>query len=275
MIADLINAIEDELNYQRMIYKKVNRRLKALDGVEERSLIANRNGRGAIQYYFLTHSDNKEKRIYITKSETEKRKELQEKYYLKLATQNIRKNIEMLEYIKDSFFPVNPEEVVNESPLAYREQENANALLYGDGSINRWKERKLALKSKYPIYKPEELQHVADDGTKTRSKSEMLIINTINAKGITYVYECPLILGSKIIFPDFILMDRKTNREIIIEHMGLMADYEYRKKQIDKIGLYIKEGYIPNVNMLMTFDDWNGKINIPAISKMIDTILCR
>ena len=57
--------------------------------------------------------------------------------------------------------------------------------------------------------------------------------------------------------------------------MGRMDDYNYRADQTDKLGLYIQEGYVPNVNLLLTFDDKNGKINVPAISKMIDAILNR
>lgn len=54
-----------------------------------------------------------------------------------------------------------------------------------------------------------------------------------------------------------------------------MSDADYQDDQYEKLCLYIMEGYIPNVNLLLTFDDKDGNINVPAISKMIDAIMCR
>ena len=62
---------------------------------------------------------------------------------------------------------------------------------------------------------------------------------------------------------------------MLIEHLGLMSDADYQDDQYEKLCLYIMEGYIPNVNLLLTFDDKDGNINVPAISKMIDAIMCR
>ena len=81
-------------------------------------------------------------------------------------------------------------------------------------------------------------------------------------------------LGNKLKWPDFIIWDKKHNRELLIEHLGLMGDEDYREDQNEKIKLYIEEGYVPNVDLLLTYNDKNGNINVPAISRMIDAIMC-
>ena len=201
--------------------------------------------------------------------------ELQERYYIEHAIELCRKNIEMLDLVKDSYFSLDPADVVQNAPLAYREQENAMKLVYGFASETIWKKRKLAYKSRFQVPYPENLKHIAGDGTATRSKSEALIIDLLNMKGIPYVYDYPLYLGNKIKWPDFIIFDRKNNRELIIEHLGKLSDEGYLIDQEDKLGLYIHEGYVPNVNLLLTFDDRDGNINVPAISRMIDAFLCK
>lgn len=274
MLSDCARSIDIELNNQLNIINRLRKREAELENVSNSSIVAHYQ-LGKIRYFQMKSIDGVRKRVYMNKEQLELRREIQERYYLERAIPLCKKNIEMLEMIHDSFYSLDPVEVVKDAPLAYREQDNACKLLYGVENESRWKERKLKYKARYRVPYPEGLQDLAEDGTVTRSKSEALIINLLNQKGIPYVYECPLQLGNKRIWPDFVIWDRKHNRELLIEHMGRMDDYNYRADQTDKLGLYIQEGYVPNVNLLLTFDDKNGKINVPAISKMIDAILNR
>lgn len=272
MITDVNKAISLELDYEKRLIKRVEKRLKQLERLPNINLIGvNRNG--SMYYYLSSFENNKETRTYLNKHQQELRKLLQEKYCLSRMLVNCRENVLHLQKINEGLNPVDPYEIVKDASQAYQDQDNAAKIVYGCESESRWKRAKLAEKNQYPNYRMDELRHTAGDGTKTRSKSEAMIIDLLNGKGIQYVYEFPMRFNGQLKSPDFIIWDKKGNREIIIEHLGLMNDLSYRSNQYDKIGVYIEAGYVPNVNLLLTFDDKDGNINIPSISRMIDAIL--
>ncbi|MBQ0041580.1 MAG: hypothetical protein KBS56_06090 [Clostridiales bacterium] len=251
----------------------MKKRWKELNVHADYELYANFQ-RNNLRYYMCRKGDMKSNRKYISKKEVSLRKELQERFYLERAIALCQQNIEMLDLVKDSYNSIDPIDVVRNASLAYQEQENATRLVYGYEKETMWKKKKLAWKAKFKVPNPEKLRHIAGDGTATRSKSEALIIDLLNMKGIPYVYDYPMKLYSKLKWPDFIIWDKKHNRELVIEHLGMMYDQEYRENQTEKLGLYILEGYVPNVNLLLTFDDKDGIINVPAISRMIDAFMC-
>lgn len=273
MLSDCINSISMELDYQKKVLKLFKTRLAKLQDHKDTLLLMNQHGKN--RYYVSREIDGKKCRLYLNKTELEYRKELQERYYLERAVELCRKNIEMLDLVKDSYYSIDPADVIRNAPLAYREQENATRLTYGYESESTWKKKKLAEKAKHSVPFPDYLRHIAGDGTVTRSKSEALIIDLLNMKGIPYVYDYPLDLGSKTKWPDFVILDKKHKRELLIEHLGRMDDKDYREDQTEKLGLYIQAGYVPNVNLLLTFDDKNGNINVPAINRMLDAIMCK
>lgn len=285
MLIDFEKNVDLEIEFHKNILKRFQKRESVINqnlGNSNRkgNLVANIHN-GKIRYFTSVYNNGRERRSYLGKHDDEYRKELQERYYLRRAIKMCKQNLEILNFYRNELSSLDPDDVVADAPLAYREQENAKCLLYDNGSNYRWKKRKEEFKARFETYKPEELKHIAGDGTITRSKSETLIVDLLNAKNLPFVYECPIQLRSgrfntvKNILPDFLVYDRKHNREILIEHMGLMSQYEYRTSQYDKLGLYIENGYVPNVNLLLTFDDKDGKINIPAISSAVDAILLR
>ena len=273
MLSDCIEVLTLERDYQERMLKKFNSRKRMLLDIGDKRLYANYQ-KNKLRYY-LAKDGNMRKRRYIGASDTDLRKQIQERYYLERASMACHHNIETIDQLQRELLSLDPADVVQNAPLAYREQENAMKLVYGFASETIWKKRKLAYKSRFQVPYPENLKHTAGDGTITRSKSEALIIDLLNMKGIPYVYDYPLYLGNKLKWPDFIIFDRKNNRELLIEHLGKLSDEGYRIDQEDKLGLYIHEGYVPNVNLLLTFDDRDGNINVPAISRMIDAFLCK
>lgn len=274
MRKSLFDSVDLEIEYQECLMKKCNRRLRELNREADYTLIANRS-KGRLQYYILKHKDGKEIRTYLGKRDESLRKNLQEKHYLKKVLVNCSKNLEMLLQLRDSYYPVDPCDVVKNDALAYQEQEQSNELVYGNRSNERWRQRKISIKNSFSPHRENELKHIAVDGTLTRSKSEALIVNLLVEKEITFVYEVPMKFKNVLKSPDFLIYDRKNNREIILEHMGRMDKESYRGDQYDKLGLYISSGWVPNVNLILTFDDVNGNINIPAISKIVDAIMGR
>lgn len=79
--------------------------------------------------------------------------------------------------------------------------------------------------------------YATEKGDKVRSKSEVIIANTLYTKNIPYVYEQSLITpNGKKISPDFTL---EVNGEIFyLEHVGMLNNEHYSKRWLEKKKLY-------------------------------------
>ena len=116
---------------------------------------------------------------------------------------------------------------------------------------------------------PENLIVKAPKGQYVRSKSEALIANELFEQGISYRYECLLDIDGIAFYPDFTIRNDVTGGIIIWEHFGLVDDAAYFDNMMRKISLYMKNGYIPGVNLIMTFETRRHPLTIDDVRKVI------
>jgi len=122
-------------------------------------------------------------------------------------------------------------------------------------------------------YFPENLKYTTTNGITVRSKSELLIANLLEAHGIPYLYDSAFWIGSKQIYPDFIIKNPFTGKLIIWEHFGALNQPEYAEKMIRKMTLYQKYGYLPFENFIYTFE---SDIEIPhRLQGLIESIILK
>ena len=94
-----------------------------------------------------------------------------------------------------------------------------------------------------------------DNGEQVRSKSEVIIANSLKAAGIPYRYEFPVsIKGLGMVYADFTILDIRERRELIIEHFGMMLDAEYSTRTYRKIDHYQNAGYTLDDDLLISFE---------------------
>lgn len=114
-------------------------------------------------------------------------------------------------------------------------------------------------------------------GERIRSKAEKIIADELMANYIPYRYEYPLQLKvgnqTKIFRPDFIALNVRTQREYILEHLGMMNKYGYNNSSIGKIGVYEKNGYMLSKNMLITHETYDTPIDIVVLRQYIEEYL--
>jgi hypothetical protein len=111
-------------------------------------------------------------------------------------------------------------------------------------------------------------------GERVRSKTEKILADMFNDMGIEYKYECPLyVKGYGIIYPDFTFLSRKTCQPIYWEHYGKMDDPKYAEKAVRKIDTYIKNGIIPGVNLIITYETSRIVPSSPVLQRMIESFL--
>lgn len=87
-------------------------------------------------------------------------------------------------------------------------------------------------------------------GETVRSKSEMIIADTLYKHGLDYEYE-PYF---KDIRPDFIIRNSIRGEDIIWEHFGRMNDPKYVSEAVAKLQYYKNCGYEINRNLIVTFE---------------------
>lgn len=107
------------------------------------------------------------------------------------------------------------------------------------------------------------------NGEKVRSKSEVIIADTLFRLKIPYKYEMPLELkNGSIIYPDFCCLNLRTRQEVYWEHFGLMDDPDYVSKTISKIQNIQDSGYNFGERFIFTME----KSELPLNPKFVQTM---
>lgn len=107
-----------------------------------------------------------------------------------------------------------------------------------------------------------------------RSKSEIMIAEALFNAGVPYRYEFPLhIKGRGTFHPDFLCLNKRTGKEIIWEHFGLMDKPEYAANAMEKIALYAQNGFILGQNFIYTMESSAMPLNSKLVKLLIETHL--
>ena len=109
-----------------------------------------------------------------------------------------------------------------------------------------------------------------DRGERVRSKSEKIIADKLNIRGVPYKYECPLQLKDGIVlYPDFTLLNIDTREEIYLEHCGLMDNQGYVDTLMYKLRTYERNGIYLGVNLFITYESEKFPFNTKVLDELI------
>ena len=146
--------------------------------------------------------------------------------------------------------------------------------MYGTMSeeLQEWAHEEYEINPKDP-----ELRNVPTvDGIKVRSKSEALIVMLLSVNHIPYRYECRLDVGGHAYYPDFTIRHPVTGEYFYWEHCGKMSDFKYIIKFLNKFRIYILNGYLPDHNLILTFESENHPFDITiAQDKLREFLICK
>ena len=111
-------------------------------------------------------------------------------------------------------------------------------------------------------------------GERVRSKSEVIIADTLNRFHVPYRYEYPLELkGGQTFYPDFLCLNVRTRRKYIWEHFGMMDDASYLEKTLRKLQLYNDNDYFLGINLIITMEAQNIPIKTRQLEQVIKNYL--
>ena len=141
----------------------------------------------------------------------------------------------------------------------------------------------ISQKYKGKPFQPDSQKMYTSNGERVRSKSEVLIADTLKRLGVPYRYEFPLTLkiggrdqtdtstrSKKItVHPDFLCLNLRTRQEFIWEHFGRMDDQDYSKKTANKLRTYSENNIHPGKNLIITVE----ALGLPLSSRYIEEII--
>lgn len=207
---------------------------------------------------------------YLKKEEEEKRDELAKKKYYELLNKNINEEMKKIRkilsfHLKDSVIdtytrihpgirklihPIN----VDDMKLA---EEWERVTYHGN-----------------PFDEQDTSEFFSDKGERMRSKSEVLIANSLFHRGILYKYEYPIILNNgKTRYPDFTILNMKRRKVFYWEHLGKMGDNDYVIRNVRKISEYGKSGIVLGDKLLLTMETESIPLSTKDIENVINVIL--
>ena len=125
-------------------------------------------------------------------------------------------------------------------------------------------------------YPADEHEYYTKKGERVKSKSEIIIADTLYDMGIPYRYEYPFFTATgATIYPDFNILNPYTLHEAYLEHFGLMDDSEYVQKTLYKIAEFARNGYHLGHGLLATFESDKSSLDTRLLRDMLENWLER
>lgn len=222
-------------------------------------------------FYHYTSPDDLNGK-YIPKKQIELAKALAQKdYNLKLIKQIEKEILALQEYLTQSKNGTEIQTLYN-SLCPARQTLVTPALLTDEQYLAEWKN---ITWQRLP-FSPEAPQYDTVNDEKVRSKSEVIIADTLTRYGIPYRYEFPLRLRqtkrdseNATIYPDFLCLNLRTRTEFYWEHFGLMDDAAYATKSAWKLRLYAENNIFIGRNLIITMETQEEPLNTRMIEKII------
>jgi len=208
------------------------------------------------------------KSVYIPKKEQKFAEKLAEKRYLSLLYEDICQEKAAIDYYLRHHKPSKAEEMLIE--------ESEYQKLLSSTFKSQSQEMTDWINSQYEICKkyPEKRIFKTASRNKVRSKSEVLIDMALYTNKIPFRYECELILGESIVYPDFTIKHPKTGRIVYWEHFGRMDDEKYARGAILKLKTYIENGIIPSVDLITTYETKECPLDYETVEKIVKEYFC-
>ena len=155
-------------------------------------------------------------------------------------------------------------------------------------------------------FAPDSPDYTTARGERVRSKSEVIIADTLARHGIPYRYEYPLELNyrrngrggtsrsdlkdtpthgadtvnsetsyrpGRTVHPDFLCLNVRTRAEFYWEHFGLMDDGDYLERTLVKLKEFAENKILPGKNLIFTMESAACPLSTRQIENLINEFL--
>ena len=282
------------LNIIEEAQKEINRLEKMLKGIDMFLSVApegylkwqNKNGKTYYYQQYLqdvpmiadktmdTENFDKWKRKYIRRRDIGIVAALAQKHYYSSVKPLVQKQLKELKQFVNKYPKENLEEIY-EALSVERKRFVKPLQVSVKQKIIQWEAEVYEKNTKYS----ENLKFETDQGELVRSKSEVIIANLLyqNQNHMLYKYERPLEMTiegrSKIVYPDFTILSKRTGKIIYWEHAGRMDDPYYVNDFVKKMNTYVTNGLLPGKDVILTYETQNNPLEISAVKRMIKELV--
>ncbi len=250
---------ENMLKVEKKLMQKIKIIESQIEKLPEGKIVCAKNGKG----YKWYHSDGRNEK-YIYKKDRDFAEKLTLKKYYCLRLEDLKKELKATEAYLIKYKPSKKLKDFLEKPSGYREL-LSSYLKPEKEDLLAWMQEDYIRNLKFP----ENLIHKSISGNRLRSKSESMIDSGLFRNKVPFRYEAALQLGDVELYPDFTIRHPVTGKVYIWEHFGLMDDMGYAKNAVHKLELYIAHGYIPTINLIITFETKDNPLGMDVIEKIV------
>ena len=135
-----------------------------------------------------------------------------------------------------------------------------------DEYVQEWMSEEYRAK---PFQESDVSNYYSSLGKRMRSKSEIIIADTLTAMNIPYRYECALLLeDGRVIYPDFTVLRKSDRKTVHLEHLGMMDDTQYSINAVERISLFEKNGFFLGEDLFLTFETSRKQIDRRVLQEM-------
>lgn len=139
-----------------------------------------------------------------------------------------------------------------------------------DEFLQRWSSVQYSGKG----FREGEKEYYTAKGERVRSKSETDIADRCYYRDIFYRYEYPWTLSTAgVWFPDFTVVNVRTRKVYIWEHLGIEDREDYATNNLGKLRIYQQNGFWPGENLILTHETAGRPLTIRDIDAVIDHYL--
>ena len=224
------------------------------------------NSRKNPQFYI--HQDGK--RIYANEKDQKLVKQLcQKDYNQKILAKAIQELKELEKLYKE--YDNKTYESVYENLHPVRQKLITPIWLPDDKFVKQWEAVSYIPKG----FDPKFPEFYTDKCERVRSKSEILIANALKKHHIPYRFEYPYQFEpyGPTLHPDFTVLNVRTRKEYIWEHLGKMDDEGYQEYTMNRIISFEKNGILPGDRLILTHETLKNPLSSKSIEKTIQHYL--
>lgn len=267
--------IESKMKERISELQDIKRRLEGSAANKAEGFLGWKNTNGRTVYLHKKESRDINGK-YIRTCETEKMRILAEKYrnrkYLAAIEAEISQLTKCLRHLETTGPLNDTEKVWEELPEQIRNL-TVPAPLTDEDYARKW-QNKICYRRKVL----DETPYKTMKGEYVRSKSECIIADRLSSRDIPYHYEINHTLEDKdgheyTVQPDFTILNKRTRQEIVWEHLGKMGDEDYCMDNLQKLNDYVRSGYTPGRNLILSFESSKCPLSALYINAMIEKFL--
>lgn len=263
-----MQKVKKRLEEEVIILQKQLKEIEQRESIAPAGRLRISKSQGSVQYY-LVNAKNDANGKYIPKEEKAYCRELAQKEYDRKAKNIIQKNLSQIQHFLQHFDDSKIDEAYHKF-IPERKELIVPVRLPDENYVCEWLKQEVINRNTYEY----EGEYITENGERVRSKSEMILADTLMMAGIPYIYEKPIVFANGINkFPDFTVLNVRERKEYYWEHLGKMDDPDYAEKNIRKISEYQKNGYIIGKNLLVSFETSTRPIQKNEIKQMIREFL--